>query len=101
MQIHIHALARVDERGHPAAPHLLREAVFTDVQVGVVDPVHDEIAGMSQVETAGSHEVDRLDFRHRVDADDPLFCRHGVYYHAVEPVLEGVIHAGAAVEVHV
>ena len=56
---------------------------------------------MSQVETAGSHEVDRLDFRHRVDADDPLFCRHGVYYHAVEPVLEGVIHAGAAVEVHV
>ena len=56
---------------------------------------------MGQVEAAGCHEVDCLDFRHRVDANDPLLCRHGVYHHAVEPVLEGVIHAGATVEVHV
>ena len=101
VQVHIHPLPGVDEGGHPAAPHPLGVAVLADVEVGVVGPVHDDVAGVCEVQTAGGHEVDCLDMGDRVQPDDPLLGRHSVHHHPVQPGGEGVVHAGAAVEVHV
>ena len=101
MQIHIDAFACIDQGGHPAAPHLLRESALADVEVGVVHTVHDDIARMAQIEATGRHEIDGPDLWHGIHAHHPLLCRHGIHHHAVEPTLERVFHAGAAVEVHI
>ena len=101
VQIHIHPLAGVDKRRHPAAPHPLRESVFSDVEVCVVHAVHDDIAHMLQVKTTRSNKICCPDLWYRIDADDPFLCRHGVHHNPIEPALEWVIHAGAPVEIHI
>ena len=96
--VNIHALAGVDQRGHPAAPDSTRVAVGLDVQEGVVEPVHDHIAAVPQVNATGSNEVSHADMWDGVHAQHQLFGRHGVQHHPVHPGGEGFVHAGAPVE---
>ena len=101
MQIHIDAFTSIDQRRHPTAPYLLREPALADVEVSVVHTVHDDIARMAQIEATGRHEVDCTDLWDWIDSHHSFLGRHGIHHHTVKPTLEGVVHAGAAVEVHV
>ena len=85
----------------PTTPHLLREPIFPDVEVGVIGAVHDDVASVGQVKPAGRDKVHCPNAWNGVYPDDPVFRRHGVHHHTVEPVLEWVVYTGAAVEVHV
>ena len=56
---------------------------------------------MGQVKPSRGNKVDRPDLGHGIDTYDLVLRGHCVHHHTVEPALECVIHAGAAVKVHV
>ena len=101
MDVDIHAFSGVDERGHPAGPDAAWIPACLDVEEGIVQPVHNDIVIMAQVDAAGRQKVGHADRRHRVHADDFLLCRHGVHHDAIYTGGKRLVRAGAPVVKHV
>ena len=101
VDVDVDALAGVNERGHPASPHSAGITVPTDIQEAVIQAVHDHIAVMAEVQTAGRDEVRHADMGNGIQTDDPVPGGHGIHYNPVDPGRKGIIHTGAAVEEHI
>ena len=77
------------------------EPVFSDIEVSVVGAVHNDVSGVGQIQSARRYKVYRSDPGNGIHANDSLFCRHCIHHDTIEPVLERVVNAGAAVKVHI
>ena len=76
--IDINAFAGVDEGGHPSGADLIRVSVSFDIQEGVVEPVHNDIIAVRQVNSARRNKMRHTDMRDRINPDDLVFRRHRV-----------------------
>ena len=56
---------------------------------------------MAQINAAGRQKMRHADMRDGVEADNLLFSRHGIDYHAVDPGGKGLVYTGAPIEEHI
>ena len=76
--IDINTLTGVDEGGHPSGADLIRVSVLFDIQEGVVEPVHNDVITVRQVNAARRDKMCHSDMWDRIDTDDLVFRRHRV-----------------------
>ena len=101
MYVHVHTLAGVDQRGHPARAYPAGVAAGADVEEGIVQAVHNDVVVVREVYPARREEVRNPYMWHRVEPDNLAPRGHSVHHDAVHARGKGLVHAGAPVEEHI